>query len=297
MSHGWPRESSFRMLEHRLGRCPAREQLAAAPVLGDEPEDVEVGERLARRARDLLDQADAPLGVDERAFLLAPAGGGQHEVGELRGLGGVRTCPARPGSRACRAVSCTSFWLIHECAGLVAITHRPLILPRADALDDLVVGQARRGRGCAPRRCRGCRATFARCSAFVKSWPPSRLVVLLNSREPIALHWPVIEFAPVPGRPMLPVISARLMIACAVRTPSWPWFTPIVHQNETRLPSWIVSREAREIARLRCRSRRRRASGVNGATMRGELLEAGRVRVDERRGRSSRARSACCARP
>ncbi len=38
-----------------------------------------------------------------------------------------------------------------------------------------------------------------------------------TSREPIALHWPVIEFAPVPGRPMLPVISARLMIACAVR--------------------------------------------------------------------------------
>ena len=40
-----------------------------------------------------------------------------------------------------------------------------------------------------------------------------------NSREPIALHWPVIELAPVPGRPMLPVSSARLMIACAVRTP------------------------------------------------------------------------------
>ncbi len=55
-----------------------------------------------------------------------------------------------------------------------------------------------------------------------------------NSREPIALHWPVIEFGPVPGRPMLPVIRARLMIACAVRTPWWLWLTPIVHQNETR---------------------------------------------------------------
>ncbi len=64
----------------------------------------------------------------------------------------------------------------------------------------------------------------------------SRFVVLLNSREPIALHWPVIELAPVPGRPMLPVISARLMIACAVRTPWWLWLTPIVHQNETRSP-------------------------------------------------------------
>ena len=63
-------------------------------------------------------------------------------------------------------------------------------------------------------------ATFWRWAAFGKSWPPSRFVVLLNSREPIALHWPVIELAPVPGRPMLPVISARLMIAWAVRTPS-----------------------------------------------------------------------------
>jgi|GEM_PF-4823564 len=49
--------------------------------------------------------------------------------------------------------------------------------------------------------------------------PPSRFVVFENSREPIALHWPVIEFGPVPGRPMLPVMSARLMMACAVRTP------------------------------------------------------------------------------
>jgi hypothetical protein len=34
------------------------------------------------------------------------------------------------------------------------------------------------------------------------------------------LHWPVIEFAPVPGRPMFPVSSASAMIACATRTPS-----------------------------------------------------------------------------
>ena len=63
------------------------------------------------------------------------------------------------------------------------------------------------------------RATFSRWAGFAKSWPPSRLVVLLNRREPIALHWPVMELAPVPGRPMLPVINARLMMLCAVRTP------------------------------------------------------------------------------
>jgi len=40
-----------------------------------------------------------------------------------------------------------------------------------------------------------------------------------QGRDPIGLHWPVIELAPVPGRPILPVIRARLMIACAVRTP------------------------------------------------------------------------------
>ena len=83
--------------------------------------------------------------------------------------------------------------------------------------------------------------------------------MLLNSREPIALHWPVIEFAPVPGRPMLPVISARLMSACARRTPSWLWFTPIVHQNETRLPARDGGDQALELARRQAGARRARA--------------------------------------
>ena len=58
-----------------------------------------------------------------------------------------------------------------------------------------------------------------RCSEFVKSCPPNRFVVLLKRRDPMALHWPVIELAPVPGRPRLPVIRARLIRLCAVRTP------------------------------------------------------------------------------
>ena len=37
----------------------------------------------------------------------------------------------------------------------------------------------------------------------------------------MALHWPVMELAPAPGRPILPVIRAKLMIAWAVRTPWW----------------------------------------------------------------------------
>src|ERR1700726_3485973 len=54
------------------------------------------------------------------------------------------------------------------------------------------------------------REIFARSSALRKSWPPSMFVVFEKSLEPIALHWPVIELAPVPSRPILPVISARL---------------------------------------------------------------------------------------
>ena len=84
-------------------------------------------------------------------------------------------------------------------------------------------------------------ATSARWAGSVKSRPPSRFVVFEKSREPIALHWPVIELAPVPGRPMLPVMSARLMAAWAVLTPWWLWLTPIVHQNETRWPRAIRS--------------------------------------------------------
>ena len=109
---------------------------------------------------------------------------------------------------------------------------------------------------------------------FVKSWPPSRLVVLLKRREPIALHCPVIEFAPVPGRPMFPVISARLMIACAVRVASWPWFTPIVHQNDTRSPSMDRLRESLERSARSSPVSRCDALGRESRDELGELLEA-----------------------
>ena len=36
---------------------------------------------------------------------------------------------------------------------------------------------------------------------------------------PIALHWPVIEKGEAPDRPMLPVMSARLLIALTVSVP------------------------------------------------------------------------------
>ena len=74
-------------LEYGLRRSPLAEQTIAAPVVRDEAEDVEIGQRLAGGARHFLHHAEAPLAVDERAFLFAPAGGGQDEVRVLSGLG------------------------------------------------------------------------------------------------------------------------------------------------------------------------------------------------------------------
>ena len=67
----------LRIWKTASGESQLCEHLAAAPDVGDQLEDGEVGQRLARRAGDFLDQADPPLGVDERALLLAPAGGRQ----------------------------------------------------------------------------------------------------------------------------------------------------------------------------------------------------------------------------
>ncbi len=71
------------------------------------------------------------------------------------------SCTTRKSSRP--STSRSVFWLIHEWAGLVAMTHRPLILPGEDAFDDLVVGPTVLGRGCGRRRCPGCRRPSARC--------------------------------------------------------------------------------------------------------------------------------------
>ena len=64
---------------------------------------------------------------------------------------------------------------------------------------------------------------------------------MLYARDPIALHCPVNELAPVPGLPIFPVINAIFIIACAVLTASYPWLTPIVHQIDTLSPLLISS--------------------------------------------------------
>ena len=109
-------------------------------------------------------------------------------------------------------VSRNSAWSTQEWAGLVATTHRPRIFPAR--MPSMMPSYDQLGRrGMRSSGMSSSAATSARWAGSVKSRPPSRFVVFEKSREPIALHWPVIELAPVPGRPMLPVIKARLIAA------------------------------------------------------------------------------------
>ena len=96
------------------------------------------------------------------SFSPQPAAGSTRWA-QLRGLGGGVHVLHDQEVEPARARRGASSWLIHECAGLVAMTHRPLILPAQDAFDDLVVGPAVLGRECAPRRCPACRRPCARC--------------------------------------------------------------------------------------------------------------------------------------
>lgn len=76
-------------LEGGFGVGPLFEHGAAAPSVGEELDDAKVREGLAGGVADLLESADAALGIDEGALLLAPCGGGEEEVGGLCGFGGV----------------------------------------------------------------------------------------------------------------------------------------------------------------------------------------------------------------
>lgn len=71
-------------------RVAAGEEIFAdAEAIGEGEEDVEVRAGVTGRGDDAVHLADAPLGVGVGAFLFAPDGGGEDEVGELAGGGGV----------------------------------------------------------------------------------------------------------------------------------------------------------------------------------------------------------------
>ena len=59
---------------------PKRKGGICVVMMSDEPEDLKIGQGLPRSASDLLEQADPPLGVNERPFLLSPGRGRQEQV-------------------------------------------------------------------------------------------------------------------------------------------------------------------------------------------------------------------------
>ena len=103
-----------------------------------------------------------------------------------------------------------------ETAGLVAITHSALILPRATASNICTALRPSRGatRGaCQKRPTRSMSSgTNAICAASWLARPPT-------SRPPMALGWPVNENGPWPRRPMRPVARWQLMMALTLSVP------------------------------------------------------------------------------
>jgi hypothetical protein len=57
--------------------------------LGHEFEDIEILQGLARSPRNLFDQSDSSLGVNEGTDLFTPSRGGQYQVRTLGGFRGV----------------------------------------------------------------------------------------------------------------------------------------------------------------------------------------------------------------
>ena len=70
-------------MECGFRRGPPAEKVSATPRFSHELENGKVTEGLAGCTRDFPDDAEAAFAVDEDTFLFPPAGGRQHEVGEL----------------------------------------------------------------------------------------------------------------------------------------------------------------------------------------------------------------------
>ena len=111
-----------------------------------------------------------------------------------------------------------------ETAGLVDMTQRALISPRAQARNR---STAFRPGFEATAGARQCARTASRCAASSSDkWLASMLDRPPTSRPPIALGCPVTENGPMPGRPIRPAARWQLMIAFTLSTPEVDWFTP-----------------------------------------------------------------------
>ena len=109
------------------GRRPAEEPRRAARLLGQGEEDVEVGPGLAGRRHGGPHAGHPALAVRERALLLAPDGGGEHDVGEVggRGLEAVlHDEQVEPAQRVLEDIA-----VGNDTTGLVPIIQSALILP------------------------------------------------------------------------------------------------------------------------------------------------------------------------
>jgi exodeoxyribonuclease-1 len=67
--------------EHEPGKPSFKlEHLSAAPVFRDQPEDIEVTQRLPRCDRNFFHHSKTTFAVNKCSFLFAPGSGGQHNV-------------------------------------------------------------------------------------------------------------------------------------------------------------------------------------------------------------------------
>ncbi len=103
---------------------------------------MEICKCMARRAADFLDQTDAPLGVDECAFLLAPTRRREQQIGELSGLSRVihvlHDQKIEPGEDLAKPA------LVNPRVRRIGADHpKAADLAGLDPLDDLVVCPAR----------------------------------------------------------------------------------------------------------------------------------------------------------
>ena len=170
MSQGCPSRAALQDLKRGLRATSTRENISPQPQCVRRSAGRCGNPRAPgpARARTFFDHADAALGIDERAVLSRPS---LRRAARGPRAGRSRswcTCPARPGSRACRASRESRSGRSRSATGLVAMIHRPLICPRR-----CPPGSGRRPRlfapECAPRSMPRAAPPSRGASAFVKS--------------------------------------------------------------------------------------------------------------------------------
>ena len=122
------------MLAENIGGALVGERIREAHAPRDLRDDPPVGLRFARQRQEAALARDAPLGVRDRAVLLAPCGGGKKNVSAaVQRVVRARRSPRQRTVRASSAPRTTAPARGSDTAGLVAITHKALICPNSIA--------------------------------------------------------------------------------------------------------------------------------------------------------------------